>query len=60
MNNPVADALSSIDINTLQQPNGIDYRAMAVAQMKDPELLETLLSSLALNLTPIPSPSSDT
>ena len=59
-NNPVADALSRIDINTLQQPNGIDYKAMAVAQKKDPELLETLRSSLALNLTPIPLPSSDT
>ena len=59
-NNPVADALSHIDINTLQQPNGIDYKAMAVAQKKDPELLETLRSSLALNLTPIPLPSSDT
>ena len=59
-NNPVADALSRIDINTLQQPNGIDCKAMAVAQKEDPELLETLRSSLALNLTPIPLPSSDT
>ena len=59
-NNPVADTLSRIDINTLQRPNGIDYKAMAVAQKKDTELLETLRSSLALNLTPIPLPSSDT
>ena len=53
-NNPVADALSRVDINALQQPNGIDFTAMAVAQQTDPELLEMLRSSLALSLTPIP------
>ena len=53
-NNPVADALSRVDINALQQPNGIDFTTMAVAQQTDPELLEMLRSSLALNLIPIP------
>ena len=41
-NNPVADALSQVDINALQQPNAIDLIAMAVAQQTDPELLEML------------------
>ena len=53
-NNPVADALSRVDINALQQPNGVDFTAMAIAQQTDPELLEMLQSSLALNLIPIP------
>ena len=37
-NNPVGDTLSRVDINALQQPNGIDFTAMAVAQQTDPEL----------------------
>ena len=59
-NNPVADALSRVDINALQQPNGIDFTAMAVVQQTDPEVLEVLRSSLALNLTPIPLSNGDT
>ena len=50
-NNPVADALSRVDINALQQPNDINFTTMAVAQHTDPEALEMLQSSLALNLT---------
>ena len=41
-NNPVADALSQVDINALQQPNVFDLIAMAVAQQTDPKLLEML------------------
>jgi cleavage and polyadenylation specificity factor subunit 1 len=55
-NNPVADALSRIDINTLQKTNGIDFTAMATAQQTDPELAQIRQSSSSLNLTPIPLP----
>ena len=49
-----------LTFNALQQPNGIDFTAMAVAQQTDLELLEMLQSSLALNLTLILLSTGDT
>ena len=55
-NNPVADALSRIEVNALGLGQDIDFKAMAKAQLEDPDLptLESS-SSLRLSKTPIPA-----
>ena len=52
-NNPVADALSRIEVNALGQGQDIDFEAMAKAQLEDPDL-PTLESSSSLRLSKTP------
>ena len=55
--NPVADALSRIAINALSQERGIDFEAMAKAQLEDQDLaaLRESASSLQINKVPLPA-----
>ena len=55
--NPVADALSRIEINTLDQRQEIDFEGMAKAQEGDHEL-SNLSSSTSLKLSKVPIPTS--
>lgn len=55
--NPVADALSRIEVNAVQRPLGLDFQAMAAAQRTDPDLLRlqtVASSSLRLREMPLP------
>ena len=58
-NNPVADALSRIEVNSLGQQQAIDFETMATAQSNDPELSK-LESSSSLQLSKVPIPASAT
>ena len=60
-NNPVADALSRVEINALQRHQDIDFEAMAKAQAEDHDL-STLQSSSSssLQLSNLPIPTSPT
>ncbi len=53
--NPVADALSLIELNTLTQHQSIDFEDMAKAQVNDPDLaqLQQASSSLQLEVVPV-------
>ena len=55
--NPVADALSRIEINALDQRQDIDFEEMAKAQEGDKEL-SNLSSSTSLKLSNVPIPAS--
>ena len=55
--NPVADALSRIEINALDQRQDIDFEEMAKAQEGDQEL-SNLSSSTSLKLSKVPIPAS--
>ena len=50
MDNPVADALSRIEVNALQQYQGIYFDELAKAQINDPDLTALQSSSTSLNL----------
>ena len=52
--NPVADALSRIELNGLAQHQGIDFEDMAKAQASDPQFQQSS-SSLQLEAVPIPT-----
>ncbi|KAF8796809.1 Gag-Pol polyprotein like [Argiope bruennichi] len=53
--NVVADALSRINISTIEMPTAIDFRKMAEEQQTDPELREILSSdTTSLVLQPLP------
>ena len=60
-NNPVADALSRLDINAIHQlPRGIDFVAMAAAQHSDKELQKLQTStSISLKFAEIPLEGTD-
>ena len=60
VDNPVADALSRIEVNALQQCQGIDFDELAKAQTNDPDLAALQSSSMSLNLESVPVPASDT
>ena len=55
--NPVADALSRIEINALDQRQDIDFEEMAKAQEGDQEL-SNISSSTSLKLSKVPIPAS--
>lgn len=58
MENPVADALSRVGVNTFTtQPPVIDFTEMAAAQKEDPEIkrFQTPDSSLSLKELPVPT-----
>ena len=55
--NPVADALSRMDINALNYSSAIDFTILAAAQQNDPEL-PALKTSSSLRLHDVPLPSS--
>ena len=57
--NPVADALSRVEVNALMSDGGVDFREMAGAQPGDPDL-PTVKSSPSLTLTDVPLPASTT
>ena len=61
-NNPVADALSRLEIQVIQQGSSmIDFTAMAISQQSDQELKAIQLSiSSSLNFTDIPIEGTDT
>ena len=61
-NNPVADALSRLEILATQQgPTMIDFKAMAIAQQSDPELqLIQSSQSSSLKFTMVPIEGTDT
>ena len=52
--NPVADALSRIELNTLTQHQGIDFEDMARALANDPDLAQ-FQRSLQLEAIPVPA-----
>ena len=56
-NNPIADALSRIEINAFDQRQAIDFEGMAKAQEGDQELSK-LSSSTSLTLSRVPIPAS--
>ena len=56
--NCVADALSRIETNALHQSSVIDFKVIAAAQQKDPDLPQ-LQSSTSIKLQPLPLPTSD-
>ena len=58
--NPVADALSRIELNALAQHQGIDFEDMAKAQTVDPDLAQFQQSSSYLQLQAVPVPASIT
>ena len=60
MENPVADALSRIELNALTQHQAIDFEDMAKAQANDPDLAEFQPSSSSLQLKAVPVPTSTT
>ena len=60
VDNPVADALSRIEVNALQQFKGIDFEEMARAQLNDPDLATVKSSSSSLNLQGVPVPACET
>ena len=58
--NPVADALSRVVVNTLSpQSPVIDFKAMSLAQQEDPEIQQLEASGSSLSLQPMPVPTSD-
>ena len=58
--NPVADALSRVVVNTLSpQSPVIDFKAMSLAQQEDPEIQQLKASGSSLSLQPMPLPTSD-
>ena len=57
--NPVADALSRIELNSLTQHQGIDFEDMARAQTTDPDLAQFQQCSSSLNLQTVPVPASN-
>ena len=59
--NPVADALSRVGVNTLSpQPPVVDFKAMAAAQQENPEIQQFEAPGSSLSLQPMPVPTSDT
>ena len=58
--NPVADALSRIELNALTQQQGIAVEDMARAQAKNPDLADFQHVSSSLQLETVPIPASDT
>ena len=58
--NPVADALSRIELNALTQHQGIDFEDMARAQANDPDLAQFQRPSSSLQLEAVPVPASTT
>lgn len=58
--NPVADALSRIDIQAVHQlPPSTDFTAIAAAQQSDQELQQLRSTSTSLNFTDVPLPGTD-
>ncbi len=58
--NPVADALSRVDIHAIHQvPPALDLVAMATAQLSDPELRQLRTSSTSLKFTEMPLEGTD-
>ena len=59
--NPVADALSHVGVNTLSpQPPVVDFKAMTAAQQEDPEIQQFEAPGSLQSLQPMPVPTSDT
>ena len=59
--NPVADALSRVGVNTLSpKPPVVDFKAMAAAQQEDPEIQQFEAPGSSLSLQPMPVHTSDT
>ena len=56
--NPIADALSRMDINSLNRPSMIDFTLLAAAQQNDPAI-PALKDSSSLCLQDIPLPFSN-
>ena len=61
-NNPVANALSRVEINALRRNHNIDFVAMAKAQTDDPDLstLRSFSPLSPLQLSNVPIPASNT
>ena len=59
IDNPVADALSRIEVNTVTSHPGVDFEEMARAQAGHPDLV-TVKSSPSLKLKNVPVPASTT
>jgi len=58
--NPVADALSRVGVNTLSsQTPVVDFKAMAAAQQEDPDIQKFRTNGSSLTLQPMPIPTSD-
>jgi len=58
--NPVADALSRVGVNTLlPQSPVVNFKAMAAAQQEDPEVQQFDTPGSSMSLKPMPVPTSD-
>ena len=58
--NPIADAPSHVGINTLPSQTPVaDFKAMATAQLEDPEIQKFGTNGSSLTLQPMPVPTSD-